>query len=184
MYTVIGIVKWTSCKLNYNHSCIKLFQTKIILNSLLVKSVSASVKRVSAWTWPNSAARMAGLRPFKSTMFGLAPRSRRNEIIFSLFLHAAKWRPVSPFSGSRLTSKIQIQSSVYVSRNLYPILQASTLFGDCKSHWHISLQKHVSPRFLPLGTFRTEEHLWLSGRNSILMTQINVDIINPVVMGF
>ena len=108
MYTVIGIVKWTSCKLNYNHSCIKLFQTKIILNSLLVKFVSASVKRVSAWTWPNSAARMAGLRPFKSTMFGLAPRSRRNEIIFSLFLHAAKWRPVSPFSGSRLTSKIQI----------------------------------------------------------------------------
>ena len=36
----------------------------------------------------------------------------------------------------------------------------------------------------PLGTFRAEERLRLRGRNSILMTQINVFIINPVVMGF
>ena len=35
-----------------------------------------------------------------------------------------------------------------------------------------------------LGTFREEERLRLRGRNSILMTQINVYIINPVVMGF
>ena len=34
------------------------------------------------------------------------------------------------------------------------------------------------------GTFREEERLRLSDRNSILMTQINVYIINPVVMGF
>ena len=42
----------------------------------------------------------------------------------------------------------------------------------------------VSPGSSPLGTFREEERLRLSGRNSILMTQINVYIINPVVMGF
>ena len=34
------------------------------------------------------------------------------------------------------------------------------------------------------GTFRKEEPLRLSDRNSILMTKINVYIINPVVMGF
>ena len=34
------------------------------------------------------------------------------------------------------------------------------------------------------GTFREEEPLRLSDRNSILMTKINVYIINPVVMGF
>ena len=41
----------------------------------------------------------------------------------------------------------------------------------------------VSPRSSPLGTFREEERLRLRGRNSILMTQINVYIINLVVMG-
>ena len=34
------------------------------------------------------------------------------------------------------------------------------------------------------GPFREEEPLRLSDRNSILMTKINVYIINPVVMGF
>ena len=34
------------------------------------------------------------------------------------------------------------------------------------------------------GTFHVDEHLRLSDRNSILMMQINVYIINPVVMGF
>ena len=34
------------------------------------------------------------------------------------------------------------------------------------------------------GCFHEEERLRLSDRNSILMTQINVYIINPVVMGF
>ena len=34
------------------------------------------------------------------------------------------------------------------------------------------------------GTFREEERLRLSDRNSILMTYINVYMINPVVMGF
>ena len=42
----------------------------------------------------------------------------------------------------------------------------------------------VSPRSSLLGTFREDERLRLSGRNSILMTQSNVYIINPVVMGF
>ena len=42
----------------------------------------------------------------------------------------------------------------------------------------------VSPRSSPLGTFRAEERLPLSDRNSILMTQISVYRINPVVMGF
>ena len=42
----------------------------------------------------------------------------------------------------------------------------------------------VSPRSSPLGAFHAEERLRLSDRNSILMTQINVYIINPVVMGF
>ena len=41
-----------------------------------------------------------------------------------------------------------------------------------------------SPRSSPLGTFRAKERLRLSDRNSILMTQINVYLINPVVMGF
>ena len=41
-----------------------------------------------------------------------------------------------------------------------------------------------SARSSPMGTFRAEERLRLSGRNSILMTQTNVYIINPVVMGF
>ena len=35
-----------------------------------------------------------------------------------------------------------------------------------------------------LGTFRQEERPRLSDRNSILMTWINFDLINPVVMGF
>ena len=42
----------------------------------------------------------------------------------------------------------------------------------------------VSPRSPSLGTFRAEERVRLSDRNSMLMTQINVYIINPVVMGF
>lgn len=75
------------------------------LLSLHDKSVSASARRVKACVWPNSAALMAGLRPFKSTMFGLAPRSSRKDIIFSLFLHAARWSPVSPFSGSTFQTK-------------------------------------------------------------------------------
>ena len=42
----------------------------------------------------------------------------------------------------------------------------------------------VSPRSSLLGTFREEERLQLSDINFILMTQINVYIMNPVVMGF
>ena len=42
----------------------------------------------------------------------------------------------------------------------------------------------VSPRSSPPGTFRQEERLRLGCRNSILMTQTNVYITNPVVMGF
>ena len=40
----------------------------------------------------------------------------------------------------------------------------------------------VSPSSSPPGTFRAEERLRLSDRNSILMTQINVYIMSPVVM--
>ena len=42
----------------------------------------------------------------------------------------------------------------------------------------------VSPRSSPLGTFRAEERLRPRDRNSILMMQINVYIINLVVIGF
>ena len=42
----------------------------------------------------------------------------------------------------------------------------------------------VSPRSSPLGTFRAERRLRLSDRNSILMTEINVYILNTVVKGF
>ena len=41
----------------------------------------------------------------------------------------------------------------------------------------------VSHRSLPLGTFGEEEHLRLSDRNIILMTQIDVYIINWIVTG-
>ena len=42
----------------------------------------------------------------------------------------------------------------------------------------------VSPCSSQLGTIHQEERLRLSDRNSILMTKINVYIVNPVVMGF
>ena len=45
-------------------------------------------------------------------------------------------------------------------------------------------KRSVCPRSSPLGTFRAEERLRFSDRNSILMTQITVYIINPIVMGF
>ena len=49
----------------------------------------------------------------------------------------------------------------------------------------LAVQKtSVSPRSSPLGTFRAKERLRLSDRNSILMTQISVYIINPAVLGF
>ena len=41
----------------------------------------------------------------------------------------------------------------------------------------------VSPRSSPPGTFRKEERLRISDRNSILMTQSNVYIMNSVVYG-
>ena len=48
-----------------------------------------------------------------------------------------------------------------------------------------SLRKHpFLTNSSPLGTFRAGERLRLRGRNSILMTQINVFIINPIVVGF
>jgi len=43
---------------------------------------------------------------------------------------------------------------------------------------HKPAKTSVSPRSSPLGTFSEEERLRLSDRNSILMTQINVYIIN------
>ena len=46
------------------------------------------------------------------------------------------------------------------------------------------MKTSVSPRSSPPGTFREQEHLRLSSRNSILMMQSNVYIINPVVLGF
>ena len=46
------------------------------------------------------------------------------------------------------------------------------------------MKTSVSPRFSQLGTFRAEERLRLSGKHSIVMTQINIYIINPVVMVF
>ena len=54
----------------------------------------------------------------------------------------------------------------------------------------ISFQKSIACENIRLSalfaaeTFREEERLRLSDRNSILMTQINIYIMNPVDMGF
>ena len=72
---------------------------------------------------------------------------------------------------------------ILIGRNFFP----SLMYCDQRCMIAISWQPaktSISPRSSPLGTFRTKERLKLSGRNSILMTQINVYIINPVVMGF
>ena len=72
---------------------------------------------------------------------------------------------------------------ILIGRNFFP----SLMYCDQRCMIAISWQPaktSISPRSSPLGTFRTEERLQLSGRNSILMTQINVYIINPAVMGF
>ena len=45
------------------------------------------------------------------------------------------------------------------------------------------MKASFSPRSSPSGTFRKEERLQLRVRNSILMTQSSVYIINPVVYG-
>ena len=56
------------------------------------------------------------------------------------------------------------------------------LSSKCTCRHISSLRKH--PSSLPLGAFHAEERLRPSDRNSILVTQINVYVINPVVMGF
>ena len=61
---------------------------------------------------------------------------------------------------------------------LTPNIHYSFSFKPCYSQ---PAKKSVSPHSSPMGTFRAEERLRLSGRNSILMTQTNVYIINPVV---
>ena len=53
----------------------------------------------------------------------------------------------------------------------------STVFLACE-------KIHISSLFALLGTSRMEECLQLSGRNSIMVTQISVYIINLVVIGF
>ena len=64
-------------------------------------------------------------------------------------------------------------------------LQYPKISPDMINDWHpYPVKTSVSPYSSPLGTFRLEERLRLSGKNSILMTQINVYIINRVVMGF
>ena len=57
--------------------------------------------------------------------------------------------------------------------------------GFIDSELLFSLSKtSVSLHSSPQGTFHSKERLRLSDRNSILMTQINVYIKTPVVMGF
>ena len=51
------------------------------------------------------------------------------------------------------------------------------------TNWQQPAKTSVSPRSSPPGTFREEERLRLSDRNSILMTQINVYIINRYSRG-
>ena len=63
-------------------------------------------------------------------------------------------------------------------KDIFDILLSS----KCTCRHICSLRKH--PSSLPLGAFHAEERLQLSGRNSILVTQINVYVINPVLMGF
>ena len=83
-------------------------------------------------------------------------------------------------------------SGVARQSNCTPALLSIVIsFGHCTGHCTTGsgLKKKkkstsVSPRSSPLGTFRAEERLRLSDRNSILMMQINVYLINPVVTGF
>ena len=84
--------------------------------------------------------------------------------------------------------QVKIQNTGYLF-HLYIYFSFSN-GGKMKNHNIIvtnpkkSAKTSVSPRSSPLGTFRVEERLRLSDRNSILMTQINVYLINPVVVGF
>ena len=48
----------------------------------------------------------------------------------------------------------------------------------------LACEKNRFSSLFAAGTFHAEERLRLSNRNSILMMQINVYIMNPVVMGF
>ena len=86
-----------------------------------------------------------------------------------------------------------VMSNEYFTKTLMSLVRlnifefASKTFISIQGNWAArdfitSLRKtSLSPRSSPLGTFRAEERLRLSGRNSILMTQINVYITNPVV---
>ena len=71
--------------------------------------------------------------------------------------------------------KLETQETISSLYSLYLSIDSSSF---------IACETSVSPRSSPLGTFREEERLRLSDRNAILMTQCNVYIINPVVMGF
>ena len=73
------------------------------------------------------------------------------------------------------------QNTVSDNRIVTPITISSPLSGGSVNY---PAKTSVSARSSPLRTFREEERLRLSDRNSILMTQINVYTINPVVMGF
>ena len=57
-------------------------------------------------------------------------------------------------------------------------------FGCILVQFILACESICFSRSSSLGTFCKEECLRLSNRNSILMTQINVYIINLVVMGF
>ena len=56
--------------------------------------------------------------------------------------------------------------------------------GFWRFYTPVACKTSVSPSSSSLGMFCKEERLRLSDRNSILMTQINVYITNPVVMVF
>ena len=63
------------------------------------------------------------------------------------------------------------------------LLRKSWEFETGGGSWEVQTNIRFS-RSSPLGTFRAEKRLQHSDRNSILMMQINVYIINPEAMGF
>ena len=84
---------------------------------------------------------------------------------------------------ARLWTRLKMHYHISITKKIWRFLSDSkSVYSSFKLN---SLRKH--PFLLALrrwGRFAAEERLRLSGRNSVLMTQINVYIINPVVMGF
>ena len=84
-----------------------------------------------------------------------------------------------PWELDRLSSGREINEYSLRSRDVHST-PSWHKWSDVEYHpWCLAIVVRT-----PVGTFRAEERLRLSGRNSILMTQINVYIINSLLMGF